>query len=46
MILDYSAIMVDSIKGKITVFWDVTHFILIKTHRLSEENALYFIREI
>jgi len=38
--------MLDSIKGKITVFWDVTQFSLVKILRISDENALYIFREV
>jgi hypothetical protein len=39
--------MVELIKGKkITVFWDVTPFSLVKKLQLSEENFLYIFREV
>jgi len=39
--------MVESIKRKkITMFWDVIQFSLVKILRLSEENALYTFTEV
>jgi hypothetical protein len=47
IILFNSEIIVESIKGKkITVFWEVTTFSLVKILRLSDENSLYIFREV